>query len=61
MEDYSKIEKFIDYVIGDEEEDGFDKTLPFGGLVKDAPDEAKKAYEEYVKEEEKLKKQGLKR
>lgn len=61
MEDYSKIQKFIDYVIGDEDEDGFDSSLPFGGLIKDAPEDAKKVYESYVEEENKLKEKGIKR
>lgn len=35
-------EKFIDYITGE------DNDLPFGGLEEDAPEDAKKAYEEFI-------------
>ena len=54
------IEKFIDYIIGDEDEKEFDSSLPFGGLKKEAPDEAREAYELFVKDEKEAEEKGIK-
>lgn len=59
-EDYKNVEAFIDYIL-DEEDEEFDENLPFGGIVFNAPDKAKKAYKEYVEEKEKLKEKGIKK
>ena len=58
-EEYKKVEAFINYIL-DEEDEGFDESLPFGGIVSDAPEEAKVAYKKYVEEYEELKKAGIK-
>lgn len=58
-EEYKKVEAFIDYIL-DEEDEEFNESLPFGGIVSDAPEEVRKAYEKYVEEKEKLKEKGIK-
>lgn len=47
-------EKFIDYITGE------DNDLLFGGLEKDAPAEAKKAYEEFVERYKEREQSGIK-
>lgn len=51
-----KIGGFIDFVnTGDD----YDETQYFGGIKPDAPQEAKNAYEAFVKEEDALKQNGI--
>lgn len=61
MVDYNEVEKFISYVIADEDADDFNEALPYGGLKKDAPDEAVTAYKAYCKAQDNAEKQGIKR
>lgn len=39
---------FYDYIIGDEDSKEYDKTLPFGGIRKDAPEKIKADFEDFV-------------
>lgn len=61
MINYEEVEKFISYVIADEDADDFDEALPYGGLKKDAPDEAVIAYKSYCKEQEAFERNGIKK
>lgn len=60
MLDSSEIKDFIDYIIGDEDDKDYDENLPFGGIKTNAPDSAKRAYEEFVDRDNKRKKLGIK-
>jgi hypothetical protein len=61
---WSAFEDFWDYVefYPESDEEGYDGIHSGGikGLVKDAPEKAKEAYEKFRKMEEEAKKQGIK-
>lgn len=61
MEIGTNIIKFKDYVIMYSDRPGYNEKLPWGGIREDAPEEVKKIYEEYVKEENECIKIGLRR
>lgn len=59
MESFDDVKDFISYTL-DEDDEGYNDTLPFGGIDENAPDKAKKAYSAYLKKNRKLNKQGIK-
>ena len=52
MENFKNVEKFYDYLIIND--DGW------AGIKEDAPEEAKKAYDEYMRKEKELSEEGIK-
>ncbi|MCQ2535271.1 MAG: hypothetical protein MJ172_12005 [Clostridia bacterium] len=59
MEYCNLVDIFIDYIT-DEDHEKYDRRLPFGGILDDAPPNAKKAYEEYLLREIENQKEGIK-
>lgn len=59
MESYNEVKSFINYIL-DEDDEGFNDALPFGGIRDDSPDEVKKAYNNYVKKKLTMRKKGIK-
>lgn len=59
MESYEAVQVFIDYIL-DEDDEGYNDALPFGGIQDNSPDEVKKAYDDYVKRQLAMKKRGIK-
>lgn len=64
MESWEDVKSFWNYLefYPEEDEEGFDGIHSGGikGIREDAPEEAKKAYKEYVKKKEKAQEQNIK-